>query len=63
VVNRLNAVNTLAERAACLPMVRDLLNTVGALVKAHRAQELESGELLTKDALKRLANPNHSNRC
>ncbi|HZZ29614.1 MAG TPA: hypothetical protein VFE46_16575 [Pirellulales bacterium] len=53
--DRLNAAATPAERAACLPMVRDLLNTVGALVKAHRAYELQAGELLTKDALREFA--------
>jgi hypothetical protein len=33
-----------------------LLNNVGALVKAHHAQELANSELLTKDAVRQLAN-------
>ncbi|HZZ27970.1 MAG TPA: hypothetical protein VFE46_08185 [Pirellulales bacterium] len=47
--DRLNSAN---DRAACLPLVRDLLNTVGALVKANHTQELAAGELLTKDAVR-----------
>ena len=54
--DRLNFTNTPAERAACLPTIRDLLNTLSKLASAHRTHEIESGELLTKDALRRFAN-------
>lgn len=33
--DRLNSATTPAERAASLPLIRDLLTTLGTLVKAH----------------------------
>src|SRR5438094_1397728 len=51
--DRLNAAGTPAERNASLPVVRDLLGVVANLSKQCRAAELEAGELLGKDALRR----------
>lgn len=53
--DRLNSANTAAERAASLPLIRDLLTTLGTLVKGQRAYELQAGEVLTKDALRKFA--------
>jgi hypothetical protein len=52
--DRLNAATTPAERAASLPLIRDLLTTLGTLVKAQRTYELQSGEVLTKDTLRKI---------
>src|SRR5262249_25090968 len=52
--DRLNSATTPAERAASLPLIRDLLTTLGTLVKAQRSYELQAGEVLTKEALRKI---------